>query len=265
MSKINLKQIFCSIIIINLFFYLPFVSHAEESSDMILASKLIDHEIYGKTGDQFGEIDDLVIKRSGKVKKVTIEVGGFLGIGDKLVAVSLKELQNLMVKGDGKIVLDTTEQQMEKRSEFDYYRQGLRPDYYYRPGHYRRYGYRAFPPPYYRSRPHGPQPPEQRIAPYPEGESYDEWAFSPARYLASSYIDRQVIGANGVYIGRVKDLLIDTQDAKVKKIILAVEDIRGDDSHVAIPYEAPGFTAYGIVCDISQKQIRNFSSYRYEN
>ena len=75
-------------------------SRAEESSDMILASKWIDHEIYGKTGKQIGEIDDLVIKRSGKIKKVTIDVGGFLGINEKLVAVSAKELESLMVKGN---------------------------------------------------------------------------------------------------------------------------------------------------------------------
>ena len=56
---------------------------------MIQAGNWIDREIYGKNGNQFGEIDDLVIKRSGKVKKVTIEVGGLLDIGDKLVAVSL--------------------------------------------------------------------------------------------------------------------------------------------------------------------------------
>jgi sporulation protein YlmC with PRC-barrel domain len=260
MSNITLRKTFQPITILCLFIFFALPTWAAESSDMIQASNWIDREIYGKNGQQFGEIDDLVIKRSGKVKKVTIEVGGFLDIGDKLVAVSLSELQNLMLEGDGKMVLDTTEKQMEKRSEFDYYRQGLRPDYYYRPRYFKGYGYYPYPPPYVRTMPYGPPPADRQAKPYPEGEPY-EWAFSPTRFLASALIDRQVINESGDYIGRVDDLLIDTQSAKVKKIILNVDDFRGDDSRVAVPYEPPGFTAYGIVCDVSREEIRKLPSY----
>ena len=52
------------------------------------------------------------------------------------------------------------------------------------------------------------------------------------------------------------DLLIDTRSAKIKKIIIAAEDIRDDDARVAIPYEPPGSTAYGIISDISRETIR---------
>lgn len=68
----------------------------------------------------------------------------------KLVAVSPKELQNLKMEGEGKLILDTTESQMKQRPEFDYCRNNLRPDYYYRPGRYRTCGYRAYPPPHMR-------------------------------------------------------------------------------------------------------------------
>lgn len=258
MSITHFKQIFFSIIVINLLLGLPFSSWAEENSRMVPASKWIDREIYGKTGDQFGEIDDLVIKRSGKVKKVTIEVGGFLGIGDKLVAVSLNELENLMIKGDGKLILKTTEAQMEKRSEFDYYRHGLLPDYYYRPRPSTRYGFRTFPPPFYGGRPYGPRGPEGYP---PKGDAYD-WAFSPARFLASALIDRRVFDESGDYIGRVADLLIDTRDATVKKVLLTAQGVRDNDFPVAIPYEPPGFTDYGIVLDLSLNEIRNLPEYR---
>jgi len=260
MSNVITRKILPGIIIVSFLLCLPLLSPAAESPDMIQASNWIDREIYGKNGNQFGEIDDLVIKRSGKVKKVTIEVGGFLDIGDKLVAVSLGELQNLMENGDGKIVLDTTEEKMEKRSEFDYYRQGLRPNYYYRTRYSRRYNYYSFPPPYLRSMPYGPPRADGQAEPYPQGDPY-EWVFSPTRYLASAVIGRQVINESGDYIGRVDDLLIDTQSAKVKKIILNVDDIRGDDSRVAVPYEPPGFTAYGMVCDLSREEIRKLPIY----
>jgi len=261
MVNITLNYVLRGVIIISLFFGLPLLVQAAENSDLAEASQWIDREIYDKSGQQIGEIDDLVIKRSGKIKKVTIDVGGFLGIiGDKLVAVSPRELQNLMLDGDGKMVLDTTEQQMQKRSEFDYYQRGLRPNYYYRPGRYYNYGYRYFPPPYPRTGPYGPQSSYHRMEPYPAEEPQD-WAWSPARYLASTLIDRQVVNASGAFLGRVADLLIDGANGEVKKIILAAEDIRGDDSLVAIPYEPPGFTVYGVVCELSQKEIRKMPAY----
>jgi len=257
-----LKQTFRIVIILNLVLLMPFLSQADESSNLIPASKWIDKEIYSKTGNQIGEIDDLVIKRSGKIKEVTIDVDGFLGIGDKLVAVSPNELENLTLKENGRMVLDTTEQQMEKRSEFDYYRRGLLPDYYYRPRHYGSYGYNVYPPPYPRYGPYAPRASELPPgAPNPEGRDYD-WAFSPARFLASTFIYRQVINESGQYIGRVKDLLIDTRDAKLKKIILVADDIRGSDAYVAIPYEPPGFAPYGIVYDISREEVRNLPAYQ---
>jgi sporulation protein YlmC with PRC-barrel domain len=264
MSNITLRKTFQPITILGLFIFFALSSWAAESSDMIQASNWIDREIYGKNGQQFGEIDDLVIKRSGKVKKITIEVGGFLDIGDKLVAVSLGELKNLMMEGDGRMVLDTTEEKMEKRSEYDYYREGLRPDYYYRPRYFRGYGYYPYPPPYVRTRPYGPQPPDSRAEVYPKDEPFD-WAFSPASYLASAVIDRRVINENGDYIGRVSDLLIDIGNGKVKKIVLNVDDVRGDDSRVAVPYEPPGFTAYGIVCDVGREEIRKMPNYSDES
>jgi len=261
MFDITLKRALQSVIVISLFFGLPLLSQAAENSDLVAASNWIDREIYDKSGQQIGEIDDLVIKRSGKIKKVTIDVGGFLGIiGDKLVAVSPRELQNLMVDGDGKMVLDTTEQQMAKRSKFDYYQQGLNPDYYYRPGRYYSYGYRYFPPPYPRPGPYGSQSSQHRMEPYPASEPYD-WAYSSARYLASTLTDRQVVNESGAYLGRVADLLIDVRQAKVIKIILAAGEIRGDDSLVAISYEPPGFTTYGVVFNLSQEEIRKMPAY----
>lgn len=40
-----------------------------------------------------GEIDDLVIDSEGRVKAVLVDVGGFLGLGEKTVAVALEQLR----------------------------------------------------------------------------------------------------------------------------------------------------------------------------
>lgn len=126
-----IKRITIASITVGLFLGLPLLAAAEESADLVAATQWIDRAVFSENGAEFGEIDDLVIKRSGKVKRVTIEVGGFLDLGDKMVAVSLNELKSLMMDGDSKMVLDTTEEKMKKKSEYNYYRQGLRPEYYY--------------------------------------------------------------------------------------------------------------------------------------
>lgn len=42
--------------------------------------------------DDVGEISDLVIGEDGQVKAVLADIGGFLGLGEKTVAVSMDEL-----------------------------------------------------------------------------------------------------------------------------------------------------------------------------
>lgn len=46
-----------------------------------------------KEWDDIGEIDNLIISREGKVDAVVIGVGGFLGIGEKDVAVKMTALK----------------------------------------------------------------------------------------------------------------------------------------------------------------------------
>jgi hypothetical protein len=111
--------------------------------------------------------------------------------------------------------------------------------------------------------PYGPPPADRQGQPYP-GDKPSDWIFSPTRYLASTVIDRQVLNESGDYIGRVTDLLIDIPSGKVKKIIIEVDDVRADDSQVAVPYEPPGFTGYGIVYDISRQEISKLPSYTNE-
>jgi hypothetical protein len=81
------SKIFVASIAAGLFLGLPLLAAAEERPDLIAATQWIDRPVFSQNSAEFGEIDDLVIKRSGKVKRVTIEVGGFLDLGDKLVAV----------------------------------------------------------------------------------------------------------------------------------------------------------------------------------
>jgi sporulation protein YlmC with PRC-barrel domain len=61
-----------------------------------LASKLLGFPVYtsvANDAERIGEINDLVIGESGNVAAVIIGVGGFLGVGEKNVAVNYDELK----------------------------------------------------------------------------------------------------------------------------------------------------------------------------
>jgi hypothetical protein len=59
------------------------------------ASKVIGSNVYGGDGnDSIGSIDDLIVPRDGGDPIAVLSVGGFLGIGAKLVAVPYDRLQH---------------------------------------------------------------------------------------------------------------------------------------------------------------------------
>ncbi len=59
----------------------------QEGSDMWRASKLSGVAVYGPDNRKVGNISDVLMDHSGKATTVVIGVGGFLGIGQKDVAV----------------------------------------------------------------------------------------------------------------------------------------------------------------------------------
>ena len=65
----------------------------EQKSDDLLASTLIGQSVYNSQDENIGEVNDLVTDRSGKIIAALIGVGGFLGIGEKDVAVRFEDLK----------------------------------------------------------------------------------------------------------------------------------------------------------------------------
>ena len=56
------------------------------------ASKLIGSSVTNMQDQSVGTIDDVVLDNDGKIVSVLVSVGGFLGLGEKRVAVAFKEL-----------------------------------------------------------------------------------------------------------------------------------------------------------------------------
>src|SRR5262249_37827796 len=56
-------------------------------------SKLIGLNVYNDQNEKIGSIKDLMVDKSGKIESAVIGVGGFLGMGERDVAVKFSELK----------------------------------------------------------------------------------------------------------------------------------------------------------------------------
>ncbi len=102
-----------------------------KKSDMFLApsakadfvSELIGATVYDRSGDEaqsIGEINDLIVEEDSNVSAAIIGVGGFLGIGQKDVAVSFDALEMTTdEEGDRYVILQTTKETLEAAPTFD--------------------------------------------------------------------------------------------------------------------------------------------------
>jgi len=57
------------------------------------ASKVVGLSVYNDGNESLGSINDLLTDKSGNIKAVVIGVGGFLGVGEKLVAVPFDKIK----------------------------------------------------------------------------------------------------------------------------------------------------------------------------
>lgn len=57
------------------------------------ASKVIGVNVYNEANEKVGDISELIIDSAGRVEGAVLSVGGFLGLGEHLVAVPMNQLK----------------------------------------------------------------------------------------------------------------------------------------------------------------------------
>lgn len=86
----------------------------------LLASKFDDYDVYGADGKEIGEIEDIVLNVDGTIAAVALEVGGFLGIGEKDVLVDWSALEITTQDNDLRITAPTlTREVLEQAAAVD--------------------------------------------------------------------------------------------------------------------------------------------------
>ena len=76
---------------------------------------LEDADLYSDTGNEIGEVDEVLMGDDGTSMAVSLDVGGFLGIGEKHVAIPLDQLTRTQ---DG-VQVGMSKDELEALPEFD--------------------------------------------------------------------------------------------------------------------------------------------------
>jgi sporulation protein YlmC with PRC-barrel domain len=256
---------------------LPVYSETMSSRDF-RATDLLDRKVRNTQGDDVGKVEDLILMNNGRIAHVIVSVGGFMGIGDRLVALPFSELR--LGEGDH-FVADLSKDQLKNRQEFKYEAFNLdqRPGYYaYRGpdrGYYTRYDYdrryRDYPMDREFSR-YGDEPYRYDHRQYGQREQWSEEdsrrfmrTFTPERMRVTHLLDEPVVNHRGQEIGEIQDLIVG-HDGSVKAFVLSIDGFAGiDDKTVAQRFRSVRMNDSGdVVLDVSEGTLRRAPEFRME-
>jgi sporulation protein YlmC with PRC-barrel domain len=77
-------------------------------------------DVYDPSNAKIGEIMDVLVAKDGQVQTAIVGVGGFLGAGEKDVAVSFNSIKKTMKDDKVYLTLDTTKDALKKAPGFKY-------------------------------------------------------------------------------------------------------------------------------------------------
>ena len=79
-------------------------------------SELMDKPVYGASGENIGDVENVVINRKDRVGAIVVGVGGFLGIGERQVMIPFDQV---ILDGTGRLVTDFDKARVEQMPPFD--------------------------------------------------------------------------------------------------------------------------------------------------
>jgi sporulation protein YlmC with PRC-barrel domain len=89
---------------------------AHEDMSELTADKLSGRAVVTSTGEEIGEIDEVGYSATHQERVAVIEAGGFLGVGEKRIALPLSELE---MGTDDSVTTTMTRESIESQEEFD--------------------------------------------------------------------------------------------------------------------------------------------------
>jgi sporulation protein YlmC with PRC-barrel domain len=84
-------------------------------TDEIRASKMIGSAVYDVQNRDIGKVADVILNKDGKVDAIVVDVGSFLGMGGKDVAVLPSDIKS----DNNRLTLDRTKEQLQQMASYN--------------------------------------------------------------------------------------------------------------------------------------------------
>jgi hypothetical protein len=82
-------------------------------------SKLVGSEVSNDKNEKIGKVDDIIVAPDGSLSVAVVQVGGFLGIGSRLVALPMRQF-TITDNGKKVVVKGANKHELEKLPPFQY-------------------------------------------------------------------------------------------------------------------------------------------------
>jgi ribosomal 30S subunit maturation factor RimM len=91
-----------------------------QTADEYRTSQIVGSSVYNEANENIGTVEDIVLKADGSMDEVVLSVGGFLGIGEKFVAVPFNDLK-LSRDGDSlKVSAKGTKETLKAQADYKF-------------------------------------------------------------------------------------------------------------------------------------------------
>lgn len=90
------------------------------SREELTTEDLTGARLYGIDDEDIGEINSLIVNDSGQIERAVLDIGGFLGMGEHQISVTLDELSILRETDGGgfRVFIDASKEQLEAQPEY---------------------------------------------------------------------------------------------------------------------------------------------------
>ena len=99
-----------------------FAADNMQTAEELRTSKLVGSKVYNNANDNIGSIEDIILKPDGSMDEVVLSVGGFLGMGDKYVAVPFSDLKITRDGSSLKIVTLATKDSLKALPAYQFFK-----------------------------------------------------------------------------------------------------------------------------------------------
>jgi hypothetical protein len=93
--------------------------NTQTMSDEISASALLNENVINANNETIGDVNDVLLSKNGKVSTVIVGVGGFLGMGEKNVALTFDQLKFTNNGNDLVVTSDATKESLQAAPAYD--------------------------------------------------------------------------------------------------------------------------------------------------